>query len=126
MQQYFIDILLVALFASLVGNFWILCLNDTMIFGKIGWRIRYRIKCEKEDCDNVTELCLTTKLLKGLECPFCVSIWILIVFHILYYLLFIPEQIVWYQWIAFLLFEMGIATLFNKIQTVFINSKLPF
>jgi len=126
METYFIDIVLVALMASLVGNFWILCLKDTMIFGKLGYKIRYRIECERGECDHVTELCLLTKLLKGLECPFCVSIWILIVLHILFYLLFIPEQIMWYQWIFFLLFEMGATTLFNKIQTVYINDKLPF
>ncbi len=126
MKEFITDVLIVSVWASLLGNFWVLCLNDTMIFGKIGRKIRNRIKCEKEECDNVSQLCFATKLLKGLECPFCVSIWMMIVMHILYYILFVPESIVWYLWVALILLEMGVTTLFNKIQTVFINCKLPF
>jgi hypothetical protein len=126
MKEYFIDVLLVSLWASLLGNFWVLCLKDNMIFGKIGFRIRYRVECESGECDNVKDLCFWTKLLKGLECPFCVSIWMLIVMHTIYYLLFIPAQLEWYLWIALLLLAIGVTTLFNKIQTVFINSRLPF
>lgn len=126
MKEFVIDALLVSLWASLLGNFWVLCLNDTMVFGKTGRKIRNRIKCEKDACDNVSQLCFATKLLKGLECPFCVSIWMLTVMHTLYYLLFVPESIVWYLWVALILLEMGVTTLFNKIQTVFINCRLPF
>ena len=126
MKEFITDAILVSVWASLLGNFWVLCLNDTMIFGKAGRRIRDRIKCEKEGCENVSQLCFGTKLLKGLECPFCVSIWMMIVMHILYYLLFVPESIVWYLWVALILLEMGVTTLFNKIQTVFINCRLPF
>ena len=126
MKEFVIDALLVSLWASLLGNFWVLCLKDNMVFGKIGWKIRDRVECESGECENVKDLCLATKLLKGLECPFCVSIWMMIVMHILYYHLFVPESISWYLWVALILLEMGVTTLFNKIQTVFINCRLPF
>ena len=126
MEAHILDIVLLSLTVSLIGNFWILCLNTNMIFGTLGRNIRWRIKCEKEECDHADQLCFTTKLLKGLECPFCVSIWILIVTHTLYYRFMSEEELTVMWWIFIFLASTGFVTLFNKIQTVFINHKLPF
>jgi len=126
MKELFVNVVLLSLMASTLGNFWTLCLTDGMIFGKLGSKLRYRIECEKDDCPNVNEFPWYIKLIKGLGCPFCVTIWIMVVVHIIFYWFMSSEGLTVMWWIFLLLFEIGITTLFNKIQTVFINSKLPF
>ena len=124
MKELFIDVLLLSLMASTVGMLWTLCLVPNMIFGGLGDKIRYKLD-EAHDCHG--EYIGWMKLLKGLQCPYCVSIWIIIVVHIFYYHVFQPNAFtLGYIVISLflLLFEMGLTTLINKITSVFINQNL--
>ena len=121
MQNYFIEIVLIALMASTIGMFWTLLLMKGMVFGGFGDKLRSRIQMQKHvlGCNFGW-----TKLLKGLQCPYCVSIWIVIAIHILYYYVLEPTTLTIGYSIFILFFEMGVTTLINKITSVFINQKL--
>ena len=125
MKDLFNDVLLLSLMASTIGNFWTLCLGKNMIFGGFGYKIRSRIK-RSTDRDKVVHG-TWAKFLKGLQCPYCVSVWIIIVIHMFYYHVFQPTIFtVGYLIISvfLLLFEIGLTTLINKITSVFINQNL--
>ena len=94
MENYFVNVVLLSLMASTLGNFWTLCLVDGMIFGKLGSKMRYRVECEKDDCNGmINDLRWYIKLIKGLGCPFCVTIWIIVVVHIFFYWLMSVEEL---------------------------------
>ena len=115
------NVLLLSLMASTIGMFWTLCLMRNMIFGGLGNKIRSRLEDEFEAWGGYYGW---TKLLRGLQCPYCVTIWIIIVIHILYYYLLEPTSLNVGYSIFILFFEMGLTTLINKITGVFINQKL--
>jgi len=123
MNEVFIDVLLLSLMASTVANFWVLCLGINMIFGGFGKKIRDRIKKSTDDDKYVHGT--WAKFLKGLQCPYCVSIWVLIVIHVFYWHLLrgLRTEYVFIS-LFFLFFEMGVTTLINKITSVFINQNL--
>ena len=122
MKDLFIDVLLLSLMSSCLGMFWTLLLVRGMIFGRFGDKLRSVIQFQyHRDGYNHGWI----KFLKGLQCPYCVSIWILIVIHILYYHVDgYRVDVTWFGSLFFLMFEMGLTTLINKITSVFINQKL--
>lgn len=121
MKDLFSDVLLLSLMASTIGMFWTLCLSPYMIFGGLGDKIRYKLDVEHDPHEEYRGW---IKLLKGLQCPYCVSIWIIIVIHVLYYYLLEPTTLTIGYSIFLLFFEMGVTTLINKITSVFINQNL--
>lgn len=123
MKELFIDIVLLSVMASMLGNFWTLCLKDGMVFGKLGENMRARVDHEKTKW-GVNNMRWYIKLQKGLLCPFCVSTWIIIVIHVYYFHLFEKLGLtLWYS-IFIVLFEIGLTNVFNKLTSVFINQKL--
>ena len=122
MKDLFLDILFLSLMASTVGMFWTLCLSPNMIFDGLGDRIRYKL--QRIGSYRHGRYVGWGKVMKGLQCPYCVSIWIIIIVHVLYYYLFEPTNLTVGYSIFLLFFEMGLTTLINKITSVFINEKL--
>jgi len=122
MKELFLDVLLLSLMASTIAMFWTLCLTNNMILGNLGNKIRSKLAISYHADGGYFGW---MKLLKGLQCPYCVSIWILIVIHILYYHVDgYRVDVTWFGSLFFLMFEMGLTTLINKITSVFINQKL--
>lgn len=122
MLELFPHVVLLSLMASTVGMFWTLCLMKNMIFGGLGNKIRSKLDYHYHQNDHLGYYGWY-KLLKGLQCPYCVSIWILIVIHILYFHVMESGLGIGYSIFA-LFFGMGLTTLFNKVTSVFINQKL--
>ena len=120
MKDLFIDVLLLSLMASTIGMFWTLCLIRGMIFGGFGDKIRGHLDYVKHRDQGLFGW---NKLLKGLQCPYCTAIWIIIVIHALYFHVFTSDISIGYS-IFILFFEMGLTTLINKITSVFINQNL--
>ena len=121
MSDLLLTVFVFSLAASTIGMFWAVCLMPHMIFGGLGDKIRYKLD-EKEDCHG--EYKGWMKLLKGLQCPYCVSIWVLIVIHVWYWHFFEDNSTLITLSIFMLLFAMGLTTLINKITSVFINQNL--